>query len=157
MSDTFNRRDVLRYSTATATGLSLLSGKTLALEANDQRSEIEPDSHELAYDLSVINNSKSERTVEVIFFPKSPTDPTFTTTYSLQGLNDPAVKMSSTTRFRKSLDISGSGTYEVRVRLPTGATDSTTVGVTEDGISRAEAVTIYVTPEEEIEVNTVIR
>lgn len=157
MSDKLDRRDVLRYSTATVTGLSLLSGKTLALQAKDQRSEIDTNSHELPYDLSIINNSTSEQTIEVILFPESPTNPTFTTMYSLQGLNDPAVETSSMTRFRKSLDVSGSGTYKVRVRLPSGATDSTAVGVTKDGISPPEAVTIYVTPEGEIEANTVIR
>lgn len=151
------RRDVLRRSTATVTGLALLSGEALALQTDDQRSVVNTDDHEIPYDLSIHNNSTEEQSIRVTVSPRSSDDSMFTATFSLSGLNSSSVESAAEARLQRRLDISGSGTYDVHVLLPTGESDATAVTVTEDGVLPAEAVTAYVSPSGNVDARTQIR
>lgn len=158
MKGNLSRRDVLKHSTTTITGLSLLSGETLALESEQQAPElIDDDDHELPTDLWIHNNSTGNTTVEITAYPKSTDGPVFEGSYSLPGLNDPSLENPPDASQEHQLKISGEGRYTFQFQLPDGSTDSTDVTVTDDGIYEPESMSVYIKPSGQIRTLTTVR
>lgn len=155
MVDNHSRREMLRQSTVTMTGIvALQSGPVEGANGRSDEADSSP-GYQIPYDLAVHNNGTRRHEVAVEMEGEMHTSKTNVGELAVPGLNDSNKLQSSETVSKMAVPSSATGLHTVEVSLSDGGSDQTKLRL-DDGIPDYSAIIVRISPDNSISSNCIV-